>query len=281
MSIVSTFERSPRLNPDSALAAIADVAGVRLMFDGWAPGGEVGAAYVRWPDGRRSVLSMGQPRVAPLLALARTAGVPAPEYELTVDDGDVSYLVQSRLPGAPPTSIDRPLIESLLDINDRLAGLLGNDPQRSGLSLFLLSDGPGFCLHEPLRAYGRRSARLLDWIHEVGAESDTATGDDLVHLDFHTGNVLVSNGAISGVVDWDGAQRGDGALDLVTLAFDLSRRAPDLRPWLTDVLAERVPTARLRPFWAHMSLRQIDWSIRHHTPADVEFWLTVAEAGAY
>jgi hypothetical protein len=31
--------------------------------------------------------------------------------------------------------------------------------------------------------------------------------------------------------------------------------------------------------WAHMSLRLVDWSIRHHGPADVDLWLDVAEIG--
>lgn len=32
---------------------------VPLAYDGPCPGGQVGAAYVRWPDGRRSVLTRG------------------------------------------------------------------------------------------------------------------------------------------------------------------------------------------------------------------------------
>jgi hypothetical protein len=30
--------------------------------------------------------------------------------------------------------------------------------------------------------------------------------------------------------------------------------------------------------WAHMSLRLVDWSIRHLGPADVEAWLDVADS---
>jgi hypothetical protein len=45
---------------------------------------------------------MGSARVASLLEQARTAGVPAPRYELAVPDGHLTYLVQTLLPGAPP-----------------------------------------------------------------------------------------------------------------------------------------------------------------------------------
>jgi hypothetical protein len=33
----------------------------------------------------------------------------------------------------------------------------------------------------------------------------------------------------------------------------------------------------LRACWAHMSLRQVDWSIRFHAPPEATTWLTVAE----
>ncbi len=271
------MDRAPRLDAVRAVDVIEQATGLRLTLEGMAADGEVGAAYVRWPDGRRSVLNIGHPEAAPLLDVARAAGVPAPTYELAVPDGDLCYLVQTRLPGVPPNVVDRTLVEQMLTVNERLAGRLTEGPMN--LTLFLQSSGPGFCLHEPLAAHGRRSARLLAWIREVGADRDVADGDDLVHLDFHAGNVLVDVATnISGVVDWDGAARGDGRLDLVTLRFDLTYRAPDLIPWFDELLRTRVPEQRLRAYWAHMSLRQVDWSIRHHAAADVEFWLDAIES---
>ena len=32
-------------------------------------------------------------------------------------------------------------------------------------------------------------------------------------------------------------------------------------------------------YWAHISLREVDWSIRHHDAETVDRWLTVAESG--
>jgi aminoglycoside phosphotransferase (APT) family kinase protein len=127
--------------------------------------------------------------------------------------------------------------------------------------------------------HDRRTARLLAWAREVGAERDTADGSDLVHMDYHPGNVLVRDGRISGVVDWDGAGRGDRHLDLVTLRFDLALRAPHLAPYLDDLLTRAVPGDRLRAYWAHMGLRLVDWAIRHHGAADVDRWLATAETG--
>jgi aminoglycoside phosphotransferase (APT) family kinase protein len=103
-------------------------------------------------------------------------------------------------------------------------------------------------------------------------------GDDLVHLDFHTGNVLTDAGRITGIVDWDGIGRGDRRFALVTLRFDAHVRLPgaDLA-WFDELLESTLDPAVLRLYWAHMALRQVDWSIRHHTPADTEHWLDFAE----
>ncbi|MET0417387.1 MAG: phosphotransferase, partial [Actinoplanes sp.] len=144
--------------------------------------------------------------------------------------------------------------------------------------LYLDHDGPGFCQHKPLAEHSRRSARLLDHIHAVAADGTAMIGDDLVHFDFHPGNVLVHQGTLTGVIDWDGATRGDRHFDLVTLRFTRTAQTPDLLGELDERLSV-ISDRRRRAYWAHMSLRQVDWSIRHHDPATVEHWLTVAESG--
>jgi aminoglycoside phosphotransferase (APT) family kinase protein len=146
--------------------------------------------------------------------------------------------------------------------------------------MYLLESGPGFCLHESLERYDDRTRRLLDRVREVGRdEPGGMTGDDLVHLDFHTGNVLVDeHGELTGIVDWDGIGRGDRRFGLVTLRFDAHVRlaGTDLT-WFDELLDHVLSPAVLRLYWAHMSLRLVDWSIRHHTPADTTLWLDFAE----
>lgn len=274
-----TWPRSAKLDAPRLVARIAEITGVRLVLEGPCPGGEVGAAYVRWPDGRRSVLSEGRSRTGPLLDLARAAGVPTARQELCAHIDGVRVIVQQRLPGTPPATVDADLVRALIDLNRRQHNLLAGNHTVAPIELFLTADGPGFCLHDPLAGYGHRTARLLAWIHEVGAAAPPVVpGDDLVHLDYHPGNVLVDHGRVTGVIDWDGAARGDRHLDLVTLRFDLSRRAPHLTA-IVDAELTRSEPRLLRAYWAHMSLRQVDWSIRHHSAEDVDHWLNVAEAG--
>jgi hypothetical protein len=282
----ATWPRTTRLDAPHIIDRIAEITGVRLILEGPCPGGEVGAAYVRWPDGRRSVLAEGRARTGALLDLARAAGVPTARYELSAHIDGVRAVVQQRLPGSPPGELDAALVQQLIALNLRLTGLLTSRPQVPALDLFLDHDGPGFCLHKPLQEYGRRSARLLGWIHDVATdEPDVAdqtgadqTGADLIHVDYHPGNVLVSGGRITGVIDWDGAARGDRRFDLVTLRFHLAGHAPHLLGPL-DARLSTLDPARRRAYWAHMSLRQVDWSIRHHDAATVDHWLTVAESG--
>jgi hypothetical protein len=80
MTAPAAWPRTARLDAPRLIDRIAEITGVRLALEGPAPGGEVGAAYVRWPDGRRSVLTEGRARTGPLLDLARDAGVPTARY---------------------------------------------------------------------------------------------------------------------------------------------------------------------------------------------------------
>ena len=53
----SGFQHAARLDVDLVLGQLAKAAGLRLTAAGACPAGQVGASYVRWPDGRRSVLT--------------------------------------------------------------------------------------------------------------------------------------------------------------------------------------------------------------------------------
>jgi hypothetical protein len=273
------WPRIARLDAPAVLDRIAQITGVRLILEGPCPGGEVGAAYVRWPDGRRSVLTEGRSRTGPLVDRARAAGVPTAKQQLAAHVDGARVIVQERLPGSPPGTMNAGLVAQMIAVTDKLAGLLTDRPEPRPADLYLSGDGPGFCLHEPLAAYNTRSARLLDRIHEIGAADGSAmVGDDLVHFDFHPGNTLVEKGRLTGVIDWDGAARGDRHLDLVTLRFTLTRHAPHLTGPIDERL-DAISARRRRVYWAHMSLRQVDWSIRHHDDATVTQWLDVAESG--
>ncbi|MGW5192974.1 phosphotransferase [Kribbella sp. NPDC004138] len=271
-----------KLDAQQLLREVNDATDAGLEFLGQAAAGEVGAAFVRWPDGRDGVLTRGfgsaadLRRTAEVLDAARQEGLPVPRYDLLAELPGSVGVVQERLPGQAPQTVDRALLESMIALTDQFAGRGGSLPVPS---LYLFESGPGFCLHESLQVYDDRTRKLLDRLQEIGrAEPGGMAGDDLVHLDFHTGNVLTDAGRITGIVDWDGIGRGDRRFALVTLRFDAHVRLPgaDLA-WFDDLLETRLDPAVLRLYWAHMTLRLVDWSIRHHTPADTTRWLDFAE----
>lgn len=227
------WERAERLDsrPDDGCRARRDrrAAGGR----GPCPGGEVGAAYVRWPDGHRSVLKwrpdtrLEALRAGPLAVCEalRDQGCPCPSTELALQVGGGVVLVQELLPGTPPESLDHHGLDQALALNESQAGLLAGRADIPSVHLYLLDDGPGYCLHEPLRLHSPRSAALERRVRSVGAgHPPRLAGDDAVHQDFHHGNLLAVDGTVTGVIDWDGAGRGDRRFDLVTLRFGLHAR---------------------------------------------------------
>jgi aminoglycoside phosphotransferase (APT) family kinase protein len=271
-----------RLDVRGLVDGVAERAGVRLEVLGATSGGQVGAAYVRWPDGRQGVLTVGSGDLkltVEVLALARLRGIPVPAYELIVELPDGVAIVQQRLPGERPERADLRLVQAMVEINERFAGLLADRPDVPVPDLHLRTSGPGFCLHESLRAHSVRSQRLLDWILEVGREEPSVmAGDDLVHLDFHPDNLLVdATGGISGIVDWDGIGRGDRRFALVTLRYALIDAEPAVTRWLDDRIDRVLDEDLLRLYQAHMSLRMVDWAIRHFGAAELERWLDFAE----
>jgi hypothetical protein len=275
----------PKLDAGALVTEVNASAGLGLQLLGPAPGGEVGAAYVRLADGRDGVLTTTPVKAAEIertrevLDLARRAGIPTPRYEHVVELSAATAIVQERLPGSNPATIDRPLVDAMLTINARFENLLADRPDLPAPNLYLRESGPGYCVHESLAGYDHRTRRLLEWVHQVGADGPTQMdGNDLVHMDFHFGNVLVNgNGVITGVVDWHQAWRGDRRFDLVTLRFDGLRSLDrGIAAWLDDIIDSVLPPEILRRYWAHMSLRLVDWAIRHHSASVVDGWLDLA-----
>jgi hypothetical protein len=273
-----------RLDPAAMAKLVAEVSGLALEYEGPAPGGAVGAGYVRWPDGRPAVLTFmpGTARgrvdeIGGMLAVARAHGLPVPEYQLVVEVPDAIVVLQERLPGTITEVLSRPLADRMVALNERFAGLLAGTGFPAA-ELYLDRSGPGFCLHEPLAGYDARTARVLDWVREVGRSvPHRMAGDDLVHTDYHAQNVLVDgDGRITGVIDWDGGFRGDRRFALVTMRFMALPPGNPVAGDLDGLLADRLTVEELRPYWAHMSLRMIDWSIRHLTPEHVGHYVELA-----
>jgi hypothetical protein len=295
MSFGRMFEPVRRIDPVALRRAIAGAGGPVLELVAPMPGGEVGAWLVRWPDGHPGVLTWAPPSPAgasadhlgdiqALMEVARGAGVPVPRYEAVVDVGELgTAVIQERAVGTIPSVVTAELVDRVVELAEIRRGLLaGSVFAGRPMPLYLSRSGPGFCQHEPLRTHSARTAALLEAIEALAGPGDSVVGDDLVHLDYHLGNVLVDPerpAEVTAVLDWDGAASGSVALDLAVLAFDLTWRSPG--PLQERVEAHLRATAEpdlVRRVQAHQALRLVDWSIRHYGPDELHHWLGVAEA---
>jgi len=70
-------------------------------------------------------------------------------------------------------------------------------------------------------------------------------------------------------VDWDAAGCGDRAFDLAKVLYYLYNDGP-IRQRLRDRILELSSHDTLRVYMAYNILAQLDWSIHHHQPTDVD-----------
>jgi hypothetical protein len=198
---------------------------------------------VGWPYGHDGVLTISPP-IAPgqplglfdqavaLMDLAAQAGLPVPRYEAVVPlaSGAVAVL-QHRVIGEAAGEVTMGLVDRLIEFADIRRGLLaGTAFAQRPMPLYLRSDGPGFCLHGTLREFDTRTVAVIAAIEATidSPEDDFLVGNDIVHFDYHVGNILVDPtrpDRVTGIVDWGGAQPGLLEFDLAMLAFDLNWRS--------------------------------------------------------
>jgi hypothetical protein len=275
-----------------ALTRFNDTHGTAFATAGSFGHGEVGATRIRDAGGREAVAKWFWPAdpgdldglrdtVAIIDRLrARGARLPTYRHVVALDTGVLA--VQELLPGTTQDAVGDTLIDDLFAHNTLQTGAVPNGRGwREYLTTSLAEGLRGYCEHGSLNAHSAATRALLARVraaagplHHVELEER-----DAVHLDFHHLNVLQAGGRLTGVVDAEGYRSGDRVFDLVTLAFglevaDCARDAVE-RVWAAAFELRGRET--VAAYVAHMALRQVDWSIRHRTPADVDAWLERSE----
>jgi aminoglycoside phosphotransferase (APT) family kinase protein len=265
---------------------IREERGLNLRVVGVFAGGEVGAADVRGEDGSRYVLKWWEGDAeagrgaATLVERLRERGYPIPRFIVADDVGGVTVMLQEYVEGTVRDDISDEVIARLLSLHGLQVG--AGDPAAIDWTNYivgsLLRGCDGYCLHEPLRQYDQRTSVLLKTIQAAGEAVEELPSGDVVHVDFHHRNVLVTGDGVSAVIDWEGCRPGDSAFDLATLAFGLSiaRVSAGARDQVLEKIRQGAAPDVRRAYIAHMALRQVDWSIRHRTADDVDHWLRVS-----
>jgi aminoglycoside phosphotransferase (APT) family kinase protein len=198
-------------------------------------------------------------------ARLRELGYPAPRYVQVEAD----RALQEELPGEPlepwrplPDEIAAELL-SLLALHGEAFPVATPGSWRRVVASSVLSGARSYVRLATLREHSDRSRELLSRCQEAVRRFGERVPEmeAIVHWDFTPDNVLVDDGRITGVIDWEGVRAGDPRFDLVTLAF----YAPG-----TPVLERAVHgvDAGLRAVYqAHLCVRQAEWSLRRHDEA--------------
>ncbi len=165
--------------------------------------------------------SAGMSTEARAIRAARAAGVPEPEILAFDDDPaalDAPYIVMERLEGE---TLARRILrdERFAAVRPRLAEQCGEILAR--IHAIALDEVPGLArpdvladLSETIHGYDDASPALelgLRWLEE---HRPPPTDDVVVHGDFRNGNLIVGEGGIRAVLDWELVHRGDPMEDL-------------------------------------------------------------------
>lgn len=117
---------------------------------------------------------------------------------------------------------------------------------------------------DELEAHSDEARALVARCREVVQRhaSDVPAARDVVHWDFTASNILVTEGEVTGVIDWGGTCTGDRMFDLSTWLY----YSPD--DALRRYIVERAGEGALAVYTAHMAIRQAGWSVHAHKPTE-------------
>jgi len=202
-------------------------------------------------------------------------------------DGRWFVVVQARLPGQSPHTLDAPTLDRLL----ALVELQADQAYRLGEGGWDVSWWIGVVLFEGWEHWweaaeaaapqaSRRLRRFLEpaWGHRLPAT-------DVVHGDLNLTNVLAADGAITGVLDWDDVGVGCRAADLAGLLFDWHRLrlagaqglAPDGDQRLVRRIVQIAGEEGLRCVVAYGAVARLGLAAQRREPDALQTWRHVVE----
>jgi hypothetical protein len=248
--------------------------GAFALLDTWGRQG-----VLKWQSGAPDLHRAQQIRV--ITDLLCTHGYPAPRYLVIGSTPEGVYSIQETLPGAPAGQLTTAHLTRLLELNalQRGQGIAGLRDWHTEAIQTVLCGGDGYCLHTSLQHHTQRTAHLLTELQRLVAinRDEPHRANDLVHGDFQHANILVHNDQISGIIDWQEPGCGDCSFDLTTLLF-YSYDDPVMHEQLWQHALARTSLNLLTIYCAHLILRQVDWSLRHHDRPTGARYIRRAEA---
>jgi aminoglycoside phosphotransferase (APT) family kinase protein len=270
--------------------------GTSFRLVGKLAGGTRGAYEVLDRDGRRAVLKpsanpawIEQLRgVVRLVDHMRALGYPTPRFLCVgaAPDG-TPYHVHEYVPGAPLSALAPAALDMVLAVVEQQADR-SVMPERSWSSYVrdvVFAEGSGWTT--AMRGHSAATADLLDAVEALTAPyADAALPTaDVVHGDFHADHVIVHEGRVAGVIDFEAAGCGTRAIDLaVMLGWDHDRIDPAGRARLLGRIEEIAGRPGLAICLAYQVVNMAAYAVLHR-PAAVRGavargWALLGEAGA-
>ncbi|MFF0264098.1 phosphotransferase family protein [Kribbella sp. NPDC004536] len=165
-------------------------------------------------------------RAAELVRRARAVGYPTPEWlAVGTTAAGSPYQLQELVPGSSPV-LDEALARELIGICELQRDLIPEDHEVtwSAWAQGVVFDGWDG-VWERVLEYGDDAAELVRRYGELCRpyRDDVLPRHDFVHGDLNMGNLLVSEGRITGIVDIEAAGSGARGYDLVSLAASAAR----------------------------------------------------------
>jgi hypothetical protein len=211
----------------------------------------------------------------------RAQGYPAPAYLYIGGALGGIYTVQQALPGTPMQRLTFQHLSGVLQMQALHATQAPPGPRDWPREVIqtVMEGGDGYCLHTSLQQHSPETVGMLQALRGlvITYQQSISEINEMVHFDFQPANFLVNRHALSGVVDWEGARAGDSAFDLATLLF-YGYNDRQVRSFLWEYSLTRRPMQALSVYLAHLILRQVDWSLRHHEAAVSDRYISRGQA---
>ena len=259
--------------------------------------GRIGGAHGAWlledAEGTKAVLKRGptparvehMPVIAGIVEQLLARGYPTPRYlHWGADATDRRYSIQEFMPGGELGTLSPDTLDVLFDLNDRHADLhLQTTQDWATYVRATVFEGESRWA-DLMRTHSPETAALWrDFERAAAAHRDVTLYDgDFVHADFHTGNVLVEEGRVTAVVDFEHGGKGTRVQDLCTLLMygyydDLAGRpivgAEEVRRRVWErALGIRGP-AEVVICMISSLIGMVEWSARHQRVKDVDCFI--------
>jgi len=260
------------MTPEEALELINASEHTSYSLNAQYSGGEDHGAYrVVSIDGTRAVLKVNSnpqwirqvERAKATTAHLAGLGYPVPKYLVTGSTDRGTYSLQSELPGmgVEPTPQAVTSLLHFIDLqrNQAISEVQGQDWVWYLMDVVFRGE---WGLVRALMQFSADSSVLVTDIENLvlGLQGKMLPKTDLVHGDMGFTQVLLQNGAVSGVLDWNQAGYGDVTQDLMSLWYSLLGYA-DSRDLVLQQALQQSDREAVRIHAAYKMLADVSWHI--------------------